>query len=111
MANESSVAHKETSSVKSSRQQRKQVAHDDTEPSSSSLNDDESDVDGDVEKSTSQKKRAQVHGKDKSVRKRSKANEASEKSTKEPRKKFSHSTRRRRRLGNCKFRALKYVKR
>lgn len=116
-ANNSTVTHEETKSGKSSTQQRRQAADseladepdDDAEPASYVLDDDEGNIDGDAARSTSQKKGASGKAKkpaiekDKPVRKRAKTNEASEQSISEPPKKFSHSTRRKRRRGNCNF--------
>ena len=76
-------------------------------PSNSSIDEDE-DEDNDEEYRADiklQKKRAPRKSKKpeaengKPVRKRKKANEAADQLTKEPRKKFSHSTRRNRRCG------------
>ncbi|KAL5788651.1 hypothetical protein ACOSP7_005600 [Xanthoceras sorbifolium] len=75
----------------------------DAEPPVSTVGEDESSIDGRKVDSKSKKKKAPRKSKksdtenEKPVRKRKKANEASDKSTKEGPKKFSHSTRRKRR--------------
>lgn len=79
------------------------------EPPSGTVDEGEGDGDGNSAEKTSKKKRAPRKSKEpmseyeKPVRKRKKANEASDKSDKHPSKKFSHSTRRKRRIGNCQF--------
>jgi transcription factor TFIIIB component B'' len=115
------TASEENEGGKSSRKLRKRVAFqlidepDDeandngslsAEPPSNSSVDEDEDYDDEFRvESKSQKKRAPRKSKKpeaengKPVRKRKKANEAADQSTKEPPKKFSHSTRRNRRCG------------
>ncbi|XP_052288408.1 uncharacterized protein LOC102613204 isoform X6 [Citrus sinensis] len=118
---ESSQAGKETEVGKLLRQLRKGVvvpelvdepdneARNDgsfsAEPPSNAVDEDEGDVGGNSAEKTSEKKRAPRKSKEtvsengKTVRKRKKANEASD-TDKNPPKKFSHSTRRKRRIVN-----------
>lgn len=118
---ESSQAGKETEVGKLLRQLRKGVvvpelvdepdneARNDgsfsAEPPSNAVDEDEGDVGGNSAEKTSEKKRAPRKSKEtvsengKTVRKRKKANEASDTDKNTP-KKFSHSTRRKRRIGN-----------
>lgn len=118
---ESSQAGKETEVGKLLRQLRKGVvvpelvdepdneARNDgsfsAEPPSNAVDEDEGDVGGNSAEKTSEKKRPPRKSKEtvsengKTVRKRKKANEASD-TDKNPPKKFSHSTRRKRRIGN-----------
>lgn len=78
------------------------------EPPSSNVDEDVG-IDGHRVESKAQKKRAPRKSKksvpenEEPVQKRKKSNEASDQSTKEPPKKFSHSTRRNRRRGDCTF--------
>lgn len=124
-SNESSWAGEEIEGGKSSRQLRKKIAvpelldePDDevhkngsftAEPPSSTVDEDEGAVDGSKVQNASRNKRAPRKSKkpvtenEKPVRKRKKTNEASDKSNEDPPKKFSHSTRRKRRTGNCHF--------
>ena len=79
------------------------------DPPSTSNRDEEEDSDQEYRADTSKKKKAvrkaseRLPGNEKPVRKRKSAKEASDVSTKEPPKKFSHSTRRRKRIGKYMF--------